>query len=230
MKIAVVYTGVTPELKQMVEEALERALAGREMEILSFKDPSIIEEANKAGRVTHGCARRLLDLYEQAAGAGANILLNACSSVGDVAKAAQPLFKMTGVRIVRIDEAMAMEAARSCRRIGIVATLRSTLEPTKRLVMECALRQGVSLELVEALADGAFGLDRGQFMDALIATGRQVAGSVDALLFAQGSMAYAARAVSEALSLPVLSSIGYGAAEVRAAAEAIEKEIITAPR
>ena len=222
MKIAVVYTGITPELRQMVDAALARELAGREPEILSFSDPSIIQEANEAGRVTHGCARRLMDLYEQAADAGARVLLNACSSVGEVAKAAQPLYAMTGVRIVRIDEGMAMDAARRFRRIGVVATLRSTLEPTKRLVLECAARQGIEAEVVEALAEGAFGLDRERFKKKLIDAGRKISGSVDALLFAQGSMAYAEKAVSEALSLPVLTSIGYGAAAVKAAVEKME--------
>ena len=224
MKIAVVYTGITPELKQMVDDALAGELNGREIEILSFKDPSIIQEANEAGRVTHGCARRLLDLYEQAAAAGAKVLLNACSSVGDVAKAAQPLYEMMGIRIVRIDEGMAMDAVRRFRRIGVVATLRSTMVPTKRLVQECTARQGIEAYVVEALAEGTFGLDREQFIERLIEAGRMVAGRVDALLFAQGSMAYAERVVSEATALPVLSSIGYGAAAVRAAVEALERE------
>ena len=222
MKIAVVYTGTTPELTRMVEGALAEALNGRAVEILSFKDPSIIREANEAGRVTSGCARRLFNLYEQAAGAGASVLLNACSSVGEVAKAARPLYAMTGVTVVRIDEGMAMDAARRFRRIGVVATLRSTLEPTKRLVLECAARQGREVEVTEALAEGAFGLGREEFIERLVETGRRVAGGVDALLFAQGSMAYAEDAVSRALSLPVLSSIGYGVGAVKAAVEAAE--------
>jgi hypothetical protein len=224
MKIAVVYTGITPELKRMVDEALARELAGRETEILSFMDPSIIQEASECGRVTTGCARRLLNLYEQAAGAGARILLNACSSVGEVAKAAQPLFGMMGVKIVRIDEGMAMDAARRFKRIGVVATLRSTLEPTKRLVLECAARQGTPIHVDEALAEGAFGLDHERCIERLVGAGRKVAGGVDALLFAQGSMAWAERAGSEALSLPVLCSVGYGAAAVRTAVEALERE------
>ena len=224
MKIAVVYTGITPELKQMVEDTLTQRLEGRGIEILSYQNPDIIQEANARGRVTENCARRLMDLYEQSVQAGARVILNACSSVGEVAKAARPLYQWTGVRIVRIDEGMALDAARRFQRIGVVATLRSTMGPTMRLIAECAARQGRRAEAVEALADGAYGLNRAQFVERLISAGRKIADRVDALVFAQGSMAYAEQAVSEALGLPVLSSIGYGADAVLAAVTSLEGE------
>ena len=68
---------------------------------------------------------------------------------------------------------------------------------------------------MDALADGAFGLNQEQFKEKLIETGKKVIDQVDALLFAQGSMAYAEQAVAEALHIPVYSSIRFGAAETR---------------
>ena len=103
MKVALVYTGVTPELKATVETELHKQL-GDQAEIISFQDPTIIADAVKAGYVTRYCAARLTSMFMQAVNADADAILNICSSVGDVADAAQPLAALTGVPIVRIDE------------------------------------------------------------------------------------------------------------------------------
>ena len=224
MKIAVIYTGVTPELTRMVDEDLRRNFKGMEIEIMNYQDSTIINEAREHGFVTKQCVRRLVDLYERGVKDGANILLNACSSVGDVAKLCKPIYAMMGVKLVRIDEDMAREAVRMGRRIGVIATLRTTMEPTKRLLMDCAREMGREVELVEGLADGAFGLNEEQFTRTLIETGRKIRGKVDLLLFAQGSMAYAEQAVAEELGLPVLSSIRFGTAEARRMADELAGE------
>ena len=58
-------------------------------------------------------------------------MLNLCSSVGEVADSAQDVAKYIGVPIVRVDEEMCREAVRKGQRIGVMATLPTTLEPTK---------------------------------------------------------------------------------------------------
>jgi len=134
---------------------------------------------------------------------------------------AKPLYETTGVGFVRIDEAMAMDAVRTGNRIGIIATLPTALEPTKRLVQDCADFQGKKIEIVGAIAEGAFGLDQEQFKQKLIDTGVKIRDKVDVLVFAQGSMAYAEEDVSKALGLPVFSSIKYGVAEVKKVADSL---------
>ncbi len=214
MKIAVVYTATTPELIAGVEGELKKNLAGIPVEVVSYQNPAILQEAKDNGGATPHCARELVDLYEKAVKDGATIILNACSSVGAAAKAAKPLYEEMGIAFVRIDEAMAKAAVQAGSRIGVLATLQSTLEPTKRLVQDCADALGKKVELVDALADGAFGLNQAQFKEKLIETGRKVKDRVDVLLFAQGSRAYAEKDLSEALGLPVFSSIRFGAREV----------------
>ena len=60
-----------------------------------------------------------MDLYEKACADGAQILFNICSSVGDVAKLAKPpLYEMTGVKFVGIDEDMAKAAVEAGTWIG----------------------------------------------------------------------------------------------------------------
>lgn len=222
VKIGVVYTSTTPELIRMVDECLAAAFEGRaDVETLHYQNPAILQAARESGGVTPKCARDLLDLYEAAVRDGADVLLNVCSSVGDVAAAAQPLYALTGVRLVRIDEDMARAAVKAARRIGVVATLSTTLEPTKRLLEACAREEGAEVTLVDALAEGVFGADQEMFKRKLIETGRRVRDRVDVLLFAQGSMAYAEEAVSEALGIPVYASVRFGVKAVRAAADAL---------
>lgn len=219
MKVAAVYTSTTSELIEMVNSQLKSQFEGVELTILNYQDPSILQEARDNGYVTTGCARRLINLYERAVADGADILFNICSSVGEVAKLAKPLYEKMGIKFVRIDEDMAKAAVQVGKRIGIIATLVTTLEPTKKLVQECADQFGKEVVLVDALAEGAFGLDQMQFKQMLIETALKVKDQVDILLFAQGSMAYAEQIVSEALGLPVFSSIRFGAAAVKSAAD-----------
>jgi len=221
MKIAAIYTATTPELIETVNTELNAQFMGREIEIVSYQNPEILAEAREHGGVTPRCARMLMDLYEQAHKDGADILFNLCSSVGDVARLCKPLYEMMGVKFIRVDEDMAREAVRKYSKIGVVATLPTTMEPTKRLIMQCAAEEGRNVTVYDALADGAFGLDKQQFVAKLTETGAAVKHQVDALVFAQGSMAYAQDAVSVALGLPVLSSVKFGAAAVWEAARNI---------
>jgi hypothetical protein len=222
MKIATIYTSTTPELVQMVDDYLAEHFRGKDLVIMKYQDPSIIQEAIENGCITHGCARRLLDLYEKACKDGAQILFNICSSVGDVARLAKPLYEMTGVKFVCIDEDMAMAAVKEGTLIGVLATVPTTLEPTKRLIQECAERIGKKVVIFDALADGAFGLNQKQFKEKLISVGGKIKDKIDILVLAQGSMAYAEEAVSRELGVPVFSSIKYGTYAVKKAADSIE--------
>ena len=51
MKAALVYTGVTPELIELVEREVRKNI-GPDAEIISSQDPSIIAEVREAGYVT----------------------------------------------------------------------------------------------------------------------------------------------------------------------------------
>jgi len=224
MKVATIYTSTTPELMQMVDDHLAKHFQSEDLVIMEYQDPSILQEARDNGYVTAGCARRLVDMYEQACKEGAQVLLNICSSVGDVAKLAKPLYEMTGVKFVRIDEDMAMAAVKAATRIGVLATLPTTLEPTKRLIQDCANKIGKKVEIIDMLADGAFGLNQGQFKEMLIETAKKASAQVEVLLFAQGSMAYAEQAVSQELGIPVFSSIKYGTAAVKKAVDDLKTQ------
>lgn len=218
MKVAVVYTSTTPELIDLVESELKKAL-GSQVELISSADPSILADVRDAGYVTPAPAARLVSMYMDAVQKGADAILNACSSVGEVADAAQEIGRYTGVPIVRIDEEMAREAVRSGKRIGVMATLPTTLTPTKNTISRVAREMGRTVELVDALLDGAFGLSQEEFKARMLQKAQEVAKQVDVILFAQGSMAYCEEVIAQATGKVVVSSPRFGAPAVKKALE-----------
>jgi Asp/Glu/hydantoin racemase len=216
MKVALVYTSTTPELIKLVEE-LVGDLLPKDTEIISYQDPSILAEVREAGYVTAPPAARLVGMYMQAVSDGADAILNICSSVGEVADAAQDIGKYTGIPIVRIDEDMCREAVRKGSRIGVIATLPTTLTPTKNTIMRVAREMNKHVELVDVLVDGAFGLDQEQFKELMSKYIGEVSDKVDVILFAQGSMAYCEEYIYQKYGKLVVSSPRFGAVALKEA-------------
>ena len=176
MKVGLVYTSTTPELIELVEMEVKKNL-GTEAELMRYKNPDILAKAREAGYVTKEAAALLAALMVQAIGDGADAILNICSSVGEAVDSLQDFASYCGVPIVRIDEEMCREAVRSGKRIGALATLPTTLEPTKNTIRRLAREMDRSVELIDGLIDGAFGLDQEQFKQRLLEKSAEVQGS-----------------------------------------------------
>ena len=209
MKVALVYTSTTPELIELVEKEVGDVLP-RETEVASYQDPSILAEVRDAGYVTAPPAARLVGMYMTAVSEGADAI-----SVGEVADAAQDIARYTGIPIVRVDEEMCREAVRQGKRIGVMATLPTTLNPTKNTILRVAREMNRQVELVDALVDGGFGLDQEQFKALMSEYAGTIADKVDVILFAQGSMAYCEEYIHEKYGKVVLSSPRFGAAALK---------------
>lgn len=216
MKVALVYTSTTPELIDMVEREV-RDNVGQDVEILSLQDPGILAQVRQAGYVTPAPAARLIGMYMDAIGQGADAVLNVCSSVGEVADSVQTAAAYIGVPIVRIDEDMCREAVRLGSRIGVLATLSTTLEPTKGTINRVARSMGRHVTLVDGLIDGAFGLDQAQFRRLLLEAAGKIIDQVDVIVLAQGSMAYVEKDITAAYGKPTLSSPRFGAVALKKA-------------
>lgn len=216
MKIGLVYTSTTPELIELVNKEVRKQLGG-ETELLHYEDPSILSEIREHGYVTTAPAARLISMFMQAAQDGADAILNICSSVGEVADCAQDAARYIGVPIVRIDEEMCRDAVRRGTRIGVMATLPTTLEPTKNTLKRVAREMNREISLIDCLIDGAFGLDQDQFRSFLLNNAEQIKDRIDILLLCQGSMAYCEEYLEGKIGVPVVSSPRYGAAALKEA-------------
>lgn len=214
MKVGLIYTSTTPELIELVEEETLKAL-GNDVKLVSYQDPSILAETREYGYVTSNSAAKLVAMYMKAVNEGVDGIINLCSSVGEVADASQDMAKYIGVPIVRVDEEMCREAVRLGKKIGIMATLPTTLEPTKNTIKRVARELGKSVELVDALIEGAFGLNQEEFKNCMLKKAGEIEKEVDVILFAQGSMAYCENVILQAYGKPVLSSPRFGAAALK---------------
>lgn len=184
--------------------------------LVNVIDDGLIHDVNHSGGISPKIVRRLLRYYENAEEMGADVILNTCSSVGKVASIGRTT---VNVPIVRIDEAMAEEAARRFERIGVIATLPSTLQPTKELIQKKGLEIGKPLALVEGLASGAYqALIQGhseQHDQAIIDVVQEISREVDAIVLAQASMARMQRILENTAGIPVLSSLRSGVEAVK---------------
>lgn len=216
MKVALIYTSTTPELIELVEREVKNNI-GDSADILSYQDSAILNEVREAGYVTPTAGAKLIAIYTEAIKEGADAILNICSSVGEVADSMQAAAAYLGVPIVRIDEEMCQEAVRRGSRIGILATLPTTLAPTRNTVVRVARELGRQVEIVEGLVDNAFGLDADSFRKRLLDQASQIKDMVDVIVLAQGSMAYVEEYIYKELGIVTLSSPRFGAIELKKA-------------
>ncbi|MDF2886343.1 MAG: Asp/Glu/hydantoin racemase [Lacrimispora sp.] len=216
MKIGLIYTSTTPELVELVEKEVREQL-GSQAELISFQDPTILADVRKAGYVTAIPAARLIGMYMKAVEQGAEAILNLCSSVGEVADCVQNAARYLGVPIVRVDEEMCREAVRLGRNIAVMATLPTTLEPTKRTILRVAREMGKHVDMMEVLVEGAFDLDQEQFKVLMAEHAARAGKEADVILFAQGSMAYCESHIADMYGKTVLSSPKFGAKALKAA-------------
>lgn len=100
-----------------------------------------------------------------------------------------------------------------------MATLPTTLTPTKNTVTRVAREAGKHVELVDCLVDGAFGLDQEQFRARLTDAAAAIAEKVEVVVLAQGSMAYAEPHLERVYGKPFLGSPRFGAAALKKALE-----------
>jgi Asp/Glu/hydantoin racemase len=218
MKVGLIYTGNTPELTELVEGEVKKQL-GSSVEMFSLEDASILAETRDAGYVTANAAARLVTMFMKAVQEGCDAILNICSSVGETADSVQDLADYIGVPIVRIDEEMCREAVRKGTRIGVMATLETTLEPTKNTIRRMSRACGRPVEIVDCLVENAFGLDQDAFRARMTESAEKIADQVDVIVFAQGSMAYCEQYIADKVHKTVLSSPRFGAAALRRALE-----------
>ncbi len=215
--VAAVYTAQT--VVEQITRLFSEILPG--CRLINLIEDSMIQDVIQAGKVTAPIARRLMRYFLAAEDTGADVIFNTCSSIGDVARSARAFLN---VPLINIDDAMAAEAVGIGRRIGVIATVSTTLDPTVRLVKAEAERAGRDVTVIEGLAKGAFEAlvvhKRPEEHDALLAeTAERVAREADVLVLAQGSMARMESALAQRTGKPVLASPRRGVLAVKAALE-----------
>ncbi len=202
-KFAITHT--TPVTVSLLRNLAHELLPG--WEIVDFVDDTILPQlASNGGDVEQvvGQLVRFAHLAEQAGAAG---VLNACSSVGE---AVQAMAQAVSIPVVRIDEAMAEEAVQRGRQIGIAATVETTLNPTRRLILAKAASIRAEIELEPVLVSEAYQKlvsgDQAGHDQALATALDGLAKRADVIVLAQASMSRVLPALPADLRQKFLSS------------------------
>jgi Asp/Glu/hydantoin racemase len=179
-----------------------------ELDTFNIVDESLLQNTIRDGELSKATIRRLLHHLSMAQEAGADLVMVTCSSVGPAADLGRP---MIDIPVLRVDEAMAERALASGERIGVAATLSTTLGPTAALIERKASASGKNVKVVSKLCAGAFeALLAGDMArhDALVSEGlRELIPTVDVIVLAQASMARIVDSLPESERvLPIYSS------------------------
>ncbi|MEO3778722.1 aspartate/glutamate racemase family protein [Micromonospora sp. B11E3] len=182
---------------------------------------NMVDETMLRDTVAHGMlarTRRRVAAYARfAEESGAVAVLVTCSSIGEAAEQARAEVE---IPIYRVDEPMAAEAVTVGRRVGVLATLSATLQPTRDLLRRRARERGEPCEIRESVCPGAFEAlrngDPGRHDEIVAAEVRRLAGEVDVLVLAQASMARVVdRLPADQVPVPVLTSPRSGVRQLR---------------
>lgn len=180
------------------------------VEVFNIADDSLIKDVIRRGELTEKNSQRVAGHVASAEAAGADYILVTCSSIGCAVEAAAA---RAGVPVLRVDQPMADQAVRTGRRIGVVATLPTTLEPTADLISRRAQKAGQSVELTSRLCVGAFDAlmsgDAAKHDALVVAALKELSQQVDVIVLAQASMARVVDALNpEDKRVPILTSPG----------------------
>jgi Asp/Glu/hydantoin racemase len=195
-------TSLVPVFKELLSEA------ELDVDVFNVVDESLLQNVIRENRLSAIGARRVVDHLFSAELAGADIVMCTCSSIGPAVEMARPLLEIPALRV---DQPMARLAVETGRRIGVAATLSTTLEPTADLIERMAAREGEDVDVITRLCEGAFdAVIAGDTPthDAIVGEGlRELSDQADVIVLAQASMARVADKIPEGeLGLPVLSS------------------------
>jgi len=172
---------------------------------LHVVDEGLLADARRDG-LTAELAGRVDARLHELADRGADVIVCTCSSLGGHAERRTA---DVGVPVLRADRPMAEAAVAAGRRIGVVATVDSTLGPTRELLDDAAARAGRAVELVEVRCPEAFALfeagDFPAYAQMVARRARAAAPGLDVLVVAQPSAAPAAALLAD-LPIPVLTS------------------------
>jgi len=205
-KIGLIHTSAT--LIPVFQELIDKYFKGQDIKVFNIVDDSLVKNIIERGSLTTEISKRVLDYVSSAENSGADYILVTCSSIG---RAVEMAAHFSNVPVLRVDQPMTDVAIQMGTKIGVVATLASTLEPTSDLVRRRANVAGKEIELTSRLCEGAFDALMGgnpELHDKLVATAlKELSKEVDVILLAQASMARVVGQLSEEdKKVPILAS------------------------
>lgn len=124
-----------------------------DVEIMHIVEDSMIKDVMKNNGPTPAINARIAAYVECANLAGCDIFFTACSSIGAVVEQCQ---FVSSIPVMRIDEAMAVEAAAKASNLAVLATVGTTLKPTLEFIERKVSESGRKVNIQSMLMAEAF--------------------------------------------------------------------------
>jgi Asp/Glu/hydantoin racemase len=202
--LALIHTSAT------LEPVFAKLCADKDLgvDLLHIADDSLIRDVIADGQLSEGTSQRVRDHIAAAERANADYIMVTCSSIGPAVDSA----KQNGsIPILRVDQPMADQAVRIGNRVGVIATLPTTLVPTADLIRRRAADVNKEVEIIAQLCSGAFeALMSGNVAEhdaAVLKALSELSGRVDVIVLAQASMARVIDQMPKGeIQVPILAS------------------------
>lgn len=182
-KIGVIHTtpATLESTGKLIRETIDKAV------VMNILDDTILADMASENNIPY-VRERWLKYAEILAEMGADAVLSACSTVGPFAEEANASMS---IPVLRIDEAMAEEAAERGNKITVLATFRPTLGPTTDLIKRKNPKADIKTTLIDeayrCLAEG----DRMKHDRIIAEKVSEEIKTADVIVLAQASMAAA---------------------------------------
>jgi len=193
------------------------------IEVMNIMDDSLLDDSLAHGGAPADVLRRCV-LYAMAAeAAGADVVMITCTTVGEASELAR---KILSIPVFNIDEPMAKEAVSKGEKLGILATVPTSVPATRRLLEREAARAGRPVHIQSVINEEAFSHllrdDVAKHDELVHREMDRLAGEVDAIVLGQISLSQ----IDHEAGVPVLQVGRSGFAEARrllglAAAQAV---------
>lgn len=204
-KVAYIHT--VPSLVGLFND-LSKEIFPKDVEVFHIADELLLKVVLAQGGLSPFIFRRVADHVVAAVEGGAGLVQVTCSSISPCVEASRPF---VSVPVLKIDEPMVDQALAMGTRIGVAATVPTTLKPTTELVYSQAQLAGKQVAVDSVLCEGAFqaliGGD-GEAHDKIVREHlTDLMGRNDVVILAQASMARVAATIPSAdQKAPILSS------------------------
>ena len=209
-KIGFIHTGATivSIFSKLMKEKLPQTI------YFHLVDDSIIKDLLKEDidlsrelNTSASIVRRISRLVIQAVDDGADVVMFTCSSISPVADIAD---KLVEIPVYKVDTPMADAAISIGTNIGVLATAKTTLNPSVSLLLQEAKLKGKSVNIESLVISEAFDCYKKGEMEKhdrlIMEKGIKIGEKVDLIILAQASMSHLAEEISKKANIPVLTS------------------------
>ena len=202
MKVVLIHTSPVSlnDLKALFKEIIP------DVEMVNIIDDSLLDEVKKNGKINANIISRMCAYVQFAKTMKPDLIFNQCSSVGEAFDIART---QADCKTLKIDEPMAEKAISLGSKIGVVATVASTVQPSSDLIRNTAKKCGKDVCVNEYLVDGALDIlmsgDVDKHNELVIEAIKKAESENDVVVLAQGSMTAILPLLTD-IKKPVLTS------------------------